>query len=130
MYVDIEFYLMHDGTLSKEIAPIWLEKASSYVDVLTLNRIKNIGFENLHVWQQTIIQQVVCSYADWLHENEDLLNTCLKNYAINGVNMTMEGAWNVHISHGVAIRADLYSLLETTGACTGYYNWGRMMHFG
>ena len=62
--------------------------------------------------------------ANWLHDNQTMLETYLKNYSINGVSMTMEGAWNVHIENGVAIRSDLYELLENTGLCCTNFNWG------
>ena len=52
----------------------------------------------------------------------------LKSYAINGVSMTMDGAWNVHIEQGVAMRSDLYALLETTGLCCRNVNWLSLIH--
>lgn len=130
MYTDLEYYLKNAGVIPSDMAVSWLEKASTYIDVLTFNRIKSAGFEKLHKWQQTIIQQIVCAYADWLYENQDMLSTYLKSYAINGVVMTMDGAWNVYIEQGVAMRSDLYYLLESTGLCTRSYNWGRYMHYG
>ena len=114
----------YQGSLDIEDAKRWMAKASSNIDVLTFRRIYTIGgIEKLQLWQRTIIEEVVFAYADWLADNEDMLDTYLKSYAINGVSMTMDGAWNVHIEQGVAMRSDLYALLETTGLCCRNVNW-------
>ena len=114
----------YQGSLDIVDAKRWMAKASSNIDVLTFRRIYTIGgIEKLHLWQRTIIEEVVFAYADWLADNEDMLDTYLKSYAINGVSMTMDGAWNVHIEQGVAMRSDLYALLETTGLCCRNVNW-------
>ena len=116
MYADESYYKEHDrGDLTGKELEQYL---------LTYNRIRAITFEKLRSWQQTILQEVTCAYANWLHDNQAMLETYLKNYSINGVSMTMEGAWNVHIENGVAVRSDLYELLENTGLCCTNFNWG------
>lgn len=125
MYADANYYTSNKrGSLSGTELTSYLEKASMYIDLLTYRRIQAVGFDKLKAWQQTIIKEVACSYANWLAENEAMLETYLKSYAINGVSMSMDGAWNVHIEHGVAIRHDLYVLLESTGLCCTAMDWG------
>ena len=125
MYADENYYAEHQrGDLSGAELKSYLTRASLYIDCLTYNRIRVITFEQLKSWQQTVIQEVTCAYANWLHDNQAMLETYLKSYSINGVSMTMDGAWNVHIENGVAIRSDLYELLESTGLCCANFNWG------
>ena len=51
------------------------------------------------------------------YENEDMINTVLSSYSLNGVSMNFGSSWNLYIEDGVAIRKDLYALLEQTGLC-------------
>ena len=50
-------------------------------------------------------------------ENADMISSYLKNYNINGVGMEFGASWNLMCISGVAIPADLYSLLKSTGLC-------------
>lgn len=125
MYADAAYYNEHKrGDLTGNDLELYLMKASMYIDCLTYNRIRGITFEKLKAWQQTVIREVTCAYANWLFDNQAMLDTYLKSYSINGVSMSMEGAWNVHIENGVAIRSDLYEMLENTGLCCTNLNWG------
>ncbi len=94
-----------------------LRQASRHIDSLTFNRIVSQGFENLTVFQQATIQEVVCLQANFEYENEDEINTVLSSYSINGVSAQFGSSWNVFTSHGIAMRRDTYALLCQTGLC-------------
>jgi len=94
-----------------------LKKASRDVDILTFNRIVRRRFENLTLFQQDVIKEVVCEHASFLSENESMIETYLAAYAINGVSMQFGNSWNLRVEGGVAIKSSLYSYLMTTGLC-------------
>lgn len=119
MYADIEYYTVeYKGTAipSDKLESI-LKIASRHIDTLTYNRIVGKGFNNLTPFQQDIIKTVCCSQADFEYENDELINSVLQNYSINGVSMSFGSSWNMAVINGVAIRADLYDLLKQTGLC-------------
>lgn len=117
-YVTPEEYASLDYTVVPECERIdILRKVSRHIDSLTFNRIVAKGFENLTKFQQGIIQEVICEQADFEYENDDLINTVLSSYGINGVSMSFGPNWNVHIENGVAMKQDTYSLLKQTGLC-------------
>lgn len=119
MYADTEYYLNEykGTTISEDNLEKVLKMASRHVDTLTYNRIVGKGFDNLTPFQQDIIKTVCCSQADFEYENEELINSVLQSYSINGVSMSFGSSWNMTIINGVAIRADLYDLLKQTGLC-------------
>ena len=94
-----------------------LRQASRHIDSLTYNRIVAAGFENLTQFQQEIIKEVCCRQAQFEVENEDAISSVLSSYSINGVSMNFGSSWNVFTEHGVAMRRDVYSLLQQTGLC-------------
>ncbi len=95
-----------------------LKKASRHIDSLTFNRIVAAGFNNLTLFQQELITEVTCRQALFEHENEDLINTVLSSYSINGVSMGFgRDSWNLTVENGVAMQKDLYSFLKQTGLC-------------
>ena len=77
------------------------------------------GFDNLTTFQKDIIRAVTCRLADFEYENEDLIQSVLSSYSLNGVSMSIGNTWNVYTQNGVAISKDLYALLCQTGLCTG-----------
>ena len=87
------------------------------MDTLTFNRIRG-HFDSLTDFQQAIITDVVIELADFIAENDDLLESIVSNYSINGVSMTFGESWNVKVINGVAIRTDIYNLLVQTGLCS------------
>ena len=103
----------------------FLKKASRMIDSLTFNRIHQIGFENLSVFQSEIIKEVCASLADFYCENESILNNVLKTYSLNGVSMTMDTGTTVRKVNGVLISEDIYSTLKQTGLCCLSFNWRR-----
>lgn len=96
-----------------------LKKASRHIDSLTFNRILGRGFYNLTEFQQGIIIECTCELADFEYENEDMIQSVLQNYSINGVSMSFGSSWNIKVQNGVAIRRDTYEKLSQTGLCTG-----------
>lgn len=94
-----------------------LKRVCMHIDSLTYNRIRAKGFDNLTDFQKEILREVICQQADFECENEDIINTILSSYGINGVSMSFGSNWNLHIENGVAMKKDVYSLLSQTGLC-------------
>ena len=119
-YADEEYYkTVYEGkSIPDELLLKSLKKASRHIDTLTYNRIIGRGINALNERQQTVIKEVCCELAEFEHENEDLINSVLKNYSINGVSMTFDNSWNMVMQNGVAIKRDIYAYLETTGLCS------------
>ena len=117
-YVSLEEYLK----TARELIPQddvdkMLRQASRHIDALTFNRIVAKGFDNLTEFQKDVVKEVVYRQAEFEYENEDMINTVLSSYSLNGVSMNFGSSWNLYIEDGVAIRKDLYALLEQTGLC-------------
>ena len=115
-YATVEEYteLLPDAV---EVTAADLRQASRHIDSLTYNRIVAAGFDNLTQFQQEIIKEVCCRQAQFEVENEDAISSVLSSYSINGVSMAFGSSWNVFTEHGVAMRRDIYSLLQQTGLC-------------
>lgn len=109
--------LCSNKNLSNEEIERWLRKASRDIDVLTFNRIIEKGFGQLTSYQQETIKEVVCEHASFLHENEEMLETYLSAYSINGVSMNFGDSWNLKVQDGVAIKMTLYRQLISTNLC-------------
>lgn len=118
-YVTPEFYQnTYKGSLIPEDELVRaLRQASRHIDSLTYNRIVGQGFSNLTLFQQEVIQEVVCQQADFEYENADEIDTVLSSYSINGVSAQFGSSWNVFTEKGVAMRRDVYALLSQTGLC-------------
>lgn len=119
MYADTEYYLNEykGTTIPADNIEKALKTASRHIDTLTYNRIVGKGFDNLTSFQQSIIKEVCCQMADFETENEEMLNSILQSYSVNGVSMSFGSSWNVKVQNGVAIKADLYEMLQQTGLC-------------
>lgn len=115
-YLSEEEYLNNGGLIEEEIEK-YLISASRHIDSLTFNRIVAKGFENLTEFQQETIKTVCFDMANFECENEDLINSVLQSYSINGVSMQFGSSWNIAVVNGVAIRRDTYNLLMQTGLC-------------
>lgn len=94
-----------------------LRQASRHIDSLTYNRIVGRGFSNLTLFQQDLIQEVVCLQADFEYDNAEVIDTILSSYSINGTAMQFTQSWNVYADKGVAMKKDIYALLSQTGLC-------------
>lgn len=90
-------------------------RAAQHIDILTFNRI--LDFDTLTETQEDLISQVHSRLTAFEKENEDLINSYLNSYSINGVSMSFGQNWNLKIIAGVAIPYDLYSMLLATGLC-------------
>lgn len=89
-------------------------KAAEHIDILTFNRIKD--FNSLTEFQQRIIKRVHNRLTAYERENEDILDSQLQSYSLNGVSMSF-GSQGVKNICGVTIPFELYSLLVSTGLC-------------
>lgn len=86
--------------------------AAEHIDILTFNRITD--FDKLTDFQQRIIKRVHKQLEVFERENEDILNSQLASYSLNGVSMSF-GGQSVKFICGVAIPADTFALLLSTG---------------
>ena len=115
-YVDETYYKENYlGTLDTEDLAKRLKEASQQVDMLTFNRIRGKGFDNLTSFQQSVIKEVICQHVDFLYENKDMIDSVLQSYSINGVSMSFGQSWNVEVINGVAMKRSTYELLKQTG---------------
>lgn len=89
-------------------------KAAEHIDTLTFNRIKD--FNSLTEFQQRIVRRVHNRLIAYERENEDILDSQLQSYSLNGVSMSF-GSQGVKNVCGIAIPSELYSLLVSTGLC-------------
>lgn len=120
-YADITYYkdTYKGSAIPDEVLEGALRQASRHIDSLTYNRIVGRGFDKLTMFQQDIIKEVCCTLADFEYENEEMLNSVLQSYAINGVSMTFGEGWNLVCQNGVAMKRDTYELLSQAGLCCG-----------
>ena len=115
-YVDETYYKENYlGTLDTEDLAKRLKEASHQVDMLTFNRIRGKGFDNLTSFQQSVIKEVICQHVDFVYENQDMIDSVLQSYSINGVSMTFGQSWNVEVINGIAMKRSTYELLKQTG---------------
>lgn len=115
-YVDETYYKENYlGTLDIEDLAKRLKEASQQVDILTFNRIRGKGFDNLTSFQQSVIREVICQHVDFVYENQDMIDSVLQSYSINGVSMSFGQSWNVEVMNGVAMKRSTYELLKQTG---------------
>lgn len=117
-YVSKDYYLNLYSFIPDECIESSLTKASRHIDTLTYNRIVAKGFDNLTDFQKELIKEALCLQANFEYENADLIDTVISSYNINGVSMSFGANWNIYVDKGVAIKKDVYSLLEQTGLTT------------
>ena len=125
-YVDKAYYKdTYNGIILTEgNADRYLTIASRQVNTICRGRIEGMGFDSLSPFRESSIQEVICRQAEFLYQNESVLETYLSSYAINGVSMQFGQAWNLHVEGGIAIPEELYQILLRTGLCYrgfGYY---------
>ena len=116
IYADETFYKNeYLGIHTPEQLNRILKTASQHIDTLTFNRIVGMGFENLTPFQQSVIREVCCQMADFMIENQDLIETALSSYSINGVSMNFGDSWNVVTMNGIAMKRSTFELLNQSG---------------
>lgn len=126
IYVDSNYYKeVYKGlSIDDEELEKRLKEASQKVDVLTFNRVRNLGFENCSDFEKEIIREVTCQIVDFYKENEDDLKTLLNEYSINGVTMKFgESNNNIVNVNGITILRSTYQLLNTTRFTSLNLNW-------
>ena len=118
-YASTEYYTNIYGgkTIPVDEIEKKLKQASRHIDSLTYNRIVGQGFCCLTDFQQEIIREVCCQQAEFEYENADELNAIFSSYSINGVSAQFGESWNIYKDKGIAIKRDVYALLEQTGLC-------------
>ena len=115
-YVDETYYKENYlGTLDTEDLAKRLKEASQQVDMLTFNRVRGKGFDNLTSFQQSVIKEVICQHVDFVYENQDMIDSVLQSYSINGVSMSFGQSWNIEVINGIAMKRSTYELLKQTG---------------
>ena len=121
-----EYVELGGNTLTAENADKYLRKTSRQLDILTFNRINESGgFDKLTAYQQDLIKEFIVQVADFIYENEDVLDNILAIYSINDVSMHFGSNWNLTIKDGVAVRTEDYKLLESTGLTYQGFNYKR-----
>lgn len=89
-------------------------KSAEHIDTLTFNQI--VDYNSLTDFQKGVISRVHKRLTEFEKENEDVLNSQLSSYSLNGVSMSF-GGQSVKFICGIAIPTELYSLLLSTGLC-------------
>lgn len=112
-----EEYAAMGGNIPAADIEKYIDKASRSIDSLTFNRIAALGFDKLTAFQKEVVKKVCFQMAKFEYENEDLINSVLQSYSINGVSMQFGSSWNTAIINGIAVRKDTYNLLIQTGLC-------------
>ncbi len=116
-YADEQYYteIFCGDVIPEEDLEKALRKASRHIDTLTYNRIVGQGILALTEYQQETIRECCCEMAEFEHENQDMIDSVLQSYAINGVSMSFGESWNMQIVNGVAVKKDCYARLKSTG---------------
>lgn len=124
-YANAEDYAAYgSGGIPSEQVTVFLRRAGRQIDQLTYNRITTVGFDHLTEFQQELVKESCCLFADFLYDNADLLSSALDSYSINGVSMKF-GGLSVTVVNGVPVRRELYALLSQSGLCTANLNGRR-----
>lgn len=122
LYADMDYYGADFGGTSLfpcENADRMLRDASADVDVLTFGHIRKCGIEGLSAPQRDTVREVVCELAEWKAAHADELDTPYRQYAVNGVSMTVGSTDTVCTVGGVMLPARLYRKLVQSGLCSG-----------
>lgn len=118
-YADSRYYREeYKGTvIPEEELEKRLNMASRHIDTLTYNRMVGRGISDLTAFQAETVREVCCEQADFEYENQDLIETVLSGYSLNGASVQFGNSWNVYADKGIAMRKDVYALLSQTGLC-------------
>lgn len=118
MALPVYFHGEYKGGIPEEKLQDALNDASRHIDSLTFNRIIAQGYDNLTEFQKEILGHVCLKQMEFEYENEDVLQSILSSYSINGVSMGLDSSgWNVFVQNGVVMRRDVYDMLKQTGLC-------------
>lgn len=116
MYLTLDEYKELSGTISDEkTINKMLIQSSRYIDILTYNRIKNLGFEKCSDWEKEIIKECQCEIIDFYYTNSDYIDSYLDSYSLNGVSISFGNSnSNVEVINGVVVRSSTYRKLNMT----------------
>ena len=116
MYLTLEKYEELSGKITDEdILTKMLKQSKRYIDILTYNRIKSIGFENCSEFEKEIIEEVQAEIIDFYYTNQDYINSYLNTYNLNGVSMTFGNSNNnIKTINGITILKSTYDKLNLT----------------
>ena len=109
------YYKCQEGD---NLSPDAVLTASRHIDSLTFNRIVDRGYDNLTEFQKRSYRRYAGSRRIFETENQDMLESILSSYSINGVSMGIDqNGWNVFVQNGVVMQRSTYELLKQTGLC-------------
>ena len=116
MYLTIEEYKEDSGLIKDEkVLNKFLKQTKLYIDTLTYNRIRSIGFENCSEFEKEIIKAVQVELIDFYYSNQDMINSYLSSYSINGVNISLASANpNIFTINGIPLLKSTYNKLCLT----------------
>lgn len=93
--------------------------ASRHIDALTFNRIIDTGWDNLTEFQREIVTKVCERLAIFETDYDDVVNSVINSYSINGVSLDLSvNTNNITNQNGVIIKKSDYELLKSSGLCT------------
>lgn len=117
-----EYTEMGGNVIPQDEADRLLRNVSRDIDTLTYNRIRREGFTNLTEFQREVIKEVAFRMAEFIYDNDEMLQGALASYSINGVSMSFDFENStVKILSGVVIEYNVFELLKQTGLCTGSF---------
>lgn len=109
-YKELSGKITDDKTISK-----MLKQSERYIDILTYNRIKSVGFENCSEFEKEIIKEVQSEIMDFYFTNAEYLNSYINSYSLNGVSMTFGNSNNnITTINGVTVLRSSYDKLNLT----------------
>ena len=116
--IDLDYYYgVYGGNVlpPDDSAVKILNRAFRQINIICRNRLKNGEIDTYDEEVQNTVKTIICEQADFNVKNDDLINSALERYTINGV--TIEYATNSQISNinGVLINSALYDELNLTG---------------
>lgn len=116
MYLTIEEYKELSGMITDEkILNKFLKQSELHIDILTYNRIKSVGFDKCSEFEKDIIKVVQSELIDFYFSNQDIFNSYLNSYSINGVNINLSNTnSNVFSVNGIPILKSTYNKLNLT----------------
>lgn len=95
---------------------LYLKTASVDIDSLTFNRIVACGFDSLTQFQKEKVQSAVCRQAEFRYQNQELFDSLIQSYSLNGASVTFDKSRLVTIC-GATTSKDIYAELKQSGLC-------------
>jgi hypothetical protein len=120
LYATIEYYFENGyDSIDEENVEKYLKKASRNIDILTFNRI---DIDKVTEWEKEILAIATCEFANFLFENEDILNSTISSYSLNGVSISYDKIANTQTINNVTVPNSVMNLLnQTKYTCRSFY---------